>query len=115
LARATPLLDSTARQIGATGVETDPDIGKVSLVGAGMKTHPGVAADMFDALADAGINIEVISTSSIRVSCVVRAAEVERAVRVLHDKFELSTEAVFREVHPATVTGQMKALRADKR
>ena len=51
----------------------DPDIAKVSLIGAGMKSHPGVAADMFDALADAGVNIEIISTSSIRVSCVVRA------------------------------------------
>jgi aspartate kinase len=82
----------------------------VSLVGAGMKTHPGVAADMFDALADAEINIEVISTSSIRISCVVRASEVQRAVKVIHDRFELSEEAVLREQHPATVTGQLKVL-----
>jgi aspartate kinase len=114
LPRAIPLLDATAQQIGAVGVETDPEIGKISLVGAGMKTHPGVAADMFDALADAGINIEVISTSSIRVSCVVRGAEVERAVQVIHDKFELSREAVFREEHPITVTDQVRALRGNK-
>jgi aspartate kinase len=110
LHRATPILQATVGSVGATGIETDPDIGKVSLVGAGMKTHPGVAADMFDALADAEINIEVISTSSIRISCVVRASEVQRAVKVIHDRFELSEEAVLREQHPATVTGQLKVL-----
>jgi aspartate kinase len=110
LRRATPILQATVGSVGATGIETDPDIGKVSLVGAGMKTHPGVAADMFDALADAEINIEVISTSSIRISCVVRASEVQRAVKVIHDRFELSEEAVLREQHPATVTGQLKVL-----
>jgi aspartate kinase len=113
LHRTTPLLEATAKEIGAAGVETDPAIAKISLVGAGMKTHPGVAADMFDALADTGINIEVISTSSIRVSCVVRGSEVDRAVQVLHDKFELSRDAVFREKHPATATGQIRALRGD--
>jgi aspartate kinase len=55
-----------------------------------MKSHPGVAADMFDALAEAGVNIEIISTSSIRVSCVVRAADVERAVQAVHDRFGLA-------------------------
>jgi aspartate kinase len=55
---------------------------------------------MFDALAEAGINIEIISTSSIRISCVVRASEVERAVRVLHDRFELSEEALSLETYP---------------
>jgi aspartate kinase len=78
--------------VGAAGVACDPDIGKVSLVGAGMRSHPGVAADMFEALAEAGINIEIISTSSIRISCVVRASEVERAVQVVHDKFQLFAE-----------------------
>ena len=86
---------SSTRQpatVGARGWRTDPEVAKVSLVGAGMKTHPGVAADMFDALADAGINIEIISTSPIRISCVVRAGDVERAVIVLHDKFRLDEE-----------------------
>jgi aspartate kinase len=55
-----------------------------------MRSHPGVAADMFEALADAGINIEIISTSSIRISCVVRSADLERAVQVVHDRFKLS-------------------------
>ena len=69
----------------------DDDIAKVSLVGAGMKSHPGVAADMFEALAAEGINIEMISTSPIRVSCVVRAADGERAARAIHAKFELES------------------------
>ena len=89
------------RPSGPRGVATDAGIAKVSLVGAGMKSHPGVAAEMFDALADAGINIEIISTSSIRISCVVRAADVERAVQVIHDRFRLSDEVVYREAEGA--------------
>jgi aspartate kinase len=89
---AEPILDSLADELGAAGVERDPDIAKISLIGAGMKSHPGVAADMFDALAEAGINIEVISTSSIRVSCVVRASEVERAVQAVHSRFQAFAE-----------------------
>jgi aspartate kinase len=104
------VLDEVAASVGAEGVVTDKDIAKISLIGAGMKTHPGVAADMFDALSDAGINIEIISTSSIRVSCVIRALEVERAVKALHDKFELTEEAIIREQHPATATGQLRAI-----
>ncbi len=115
LQRAEPILKAIETDVGAEGVTTDPDIAKVSLVGAGMKTHPGVAADMFDALADAGINIEIISTSSIRVSCVIRASEVERAVRVIHERFDLSEDTLLREQHPATVTDQMRALRAEGR
>ena len=113
LTRARTILDKVAAEVGAQGVETDSDIAKISLVGAGMKTHPGVAADMFDALADAGINIEIISTSSIRISCVIAASEVDRAVQVIHDRFELSSGAVMREEHPETATGQLQALRAD--
>jgi aspartate kinase len=113
LRRAEPILQKIASDVGAQGVETDSSIAKISLVGAGMKTHPGVAADMFDALADSGINIEIISTSSIRISCVIAASEVERAVKAIHDKFELSSEAVLREEHPETATGQLEALRAD--
>jgi aspartate kinase len=90
---AKPILDQLAAEVGAKASELDDDIAKVSLVGAGMKSHPGVAADMFEALAGAGINIEIISTSSIRVSCVVRAADVERAVQAVHDKFLLYAEA----------------------
>jgi aspartate kinase len=102
---ARPVLERIAQAVGGEGVTTDDDVAKVSLVGAGMKTHPGVAADMFDALAEAGINIEIISTSSIRVSCVVRAGDVERAVRALHDRFGLSDDALAVEAHPSGAHG----------
>jgi aspartate kinase len=101
--RAEEILAQTKAAVDARAVTTDPDVAKVSLVGAGMKTHSGVAADMFDALADAGINIEIISTSSIRISCVVRAVDVERAVRVVHDRFRLSDDVVYREEIPPAV------------
>lgn len=89
LPRANEILAEVAKEIAASGVSTDTDVAKLSLVGAGMKTHPGVAADMFQTLADAGINIEIISTSPIRISCVVRAGQVEQAVRTLHERFGL--------------------------
>jgi aspartate kinase len=88
VAIAEPILEALSAEMGAHRVEHDPDIAKVSLIGAGMKSHPGVAADMFDALAEAGINIEIISTSAIRVSCVIRASQVELAVRAVHDRFQ---------------------------
>ncbi|HEV3472501.1 MAG TPA: aspartate kinase [Actinomycetota bacterium] len=113
LPRAGAILDKISADVGAQGVDTDSAIAKVSLIGAGMKTHPGVAADMFDALAEAGINIEIISTSSIRISCVIKASEVERAVRVIHDRFELSKEAILREAHPESATDQMRALKGN--
>src|SRR5207244_3752302 len=90
---AGPILDQLCTDLGASRVERDPDVAKISLIGAGMKSHPGVAADMFDALAEAGINIEIISTSSIRVSCVIRASQVERAVEVVHDRFQAFAQA----------------------
>ena len=76
-----------AEQVGARSWSIDDAVAKVSLVGAGMKSHPGVAADMFDALASEGINIEMISTSPIRISCVVRKSEGERALRAVHARF----------------------------
>jgi aspartate kinase len=76
-----------AGEIGAAGVDVDEQIAKVSLVGAGMKSHPGVAAKVFRALSEAGINIIMISTSTIRISCVVGADQVEGAVRTLHEAF----------------------------
>ena len=71
-------------------VLTDTAIGRVSLVGAGMKSNPGVAATMFETLAKANINIEMISTSAIRISCVVRSDDVDTATQALHDAFELA-------------------------
>ncbi|MGH9206577.1 MAG: ACT domain-containing protein, partial [Acidimicrobiales bacterium] len=80
-----------ASEIAAADVVADTEIARVSLIGAGMKSHPGVTATMFEVLAKEGINIEMISTSSIRISCVVRTSAVERAVQVLHEAFELGT------------------------
>ena len=100
LATAEPVFSVIAQQVDAKGYTCDTDIGKVSLVGAGMRSNPGVAADMFEALADAGINIEIISTSSIRISCVVRSSELERAVQVVHDRFRLSENVLL--LHDAT-------------
>jgi aspartate kinase len=97
LRRAQSILRSVADEVGAADLLSDDDVAKVSLVGAGMKTHPGVAAEMFDALADAGINIEIISTSPIRISCVVRGVDIDRAVRVIHKRFRLHDPEVYAE------------------
>jgi len=78
-----------AAEVGAAGVTTDPRIGKVSLVGAGMKSNPGVAARMFEVLSGEGVNIEMISTSAIRISCVVPEDDLDRAVVALHAAFDL--------------------------
>jgi aspartate kinase len=86
---ATSVTDDLRADIGAEAVVTDPLIGKVSLVGAGMKSNPGVAATVFETLAAAGINIEMISTSAIRISCVVHEDQVEEAVGHLHTAFGL--------------------------
>jgi aspartate kinase len=79
--------------IGEIRVEEISDLGKVSLVGAGMRSHPGVAARMFRTLADAGINLRLISTSPIKVSCLVARTELDLAVRSLHDAFSLGEDA----------------------
>ncbi len=78
-------------ELGAAEVVADEGVAQVSLVGAGMKTHPGVTATMFETLAAEGINIEMISTSPIRISCMVRSEVAERAVQVLHKAFELDS------------------------
>jgi aspartate kinase len=84
---------TVAGELGAGEVTHDAAIARVSLVGAGMKTHPGVAATMFQTLADSGVNILMISTSSIRISCVVRSDAVEEAVATLHTRFGLDQPA----------------------
>jgi len=91
--RVESVLERIVKEIGAPRYTVDDQIAKVSLVGAGMKSHPGVAADMFEALSEQGINIEMISTSAIRISCVVRAGDAERAVRAIHTRFGLDGEA----------------------
>jgi aspartate kinase len=84
------VLEKLAQQIGSQEVVVNPDIAKVSIVGAGMAGQPGVAAKFFDALAKEGINIEMIATSEIKISCVVPKSEGVRAVKVVHDAFELA-------------------------
>jgi aspartate kinase len=91
--RLASVMERVVKEVGAERFSIDDGISKVSLVGAGMKTHPGVAADMFDALAADGVNIEMISTSPIRISCVIRKADAERAVRTIHARFGLGGEA----------------------
>jgi aspartate kinase len=83
--------------LGFGEIATDDAMGKVSLVGAGMKSNPGVAAKTFTVLGAAGVNIEMISTSPIKISCVVREADVATAVRELHAAFELGDDAIRRE------------------
>jgi aspartate kinase len=89
LAKARKSLETAAAELAATGVMVDKEIAKVSVVGVGMRTHSGVAAQMFEALADAGVNIQMISTSEIKISCVVAEADTDKAVKAIHEKFKL--------------------------
>jgi aspartate kinase len=84
-------------ELGVGEIATDEQMGKVSLVGAGMRSHPGVAAKALTVLGDAGVNIEMISTSPIKISCVIREEHVQDAVRALHSAFELGAGAIRRE------------------
>ena len=90
--RAVQMLKGMKESAQWQDVLYDDQIGKVSLVGAGMKTHPGVTADFCEALRDAGVNIELISTSEIRISVLIRASELDKAVVALHDRFQLGGE-----------------------
>ena len=91
VATAVPIVERVGAEVGATGVTKNSDIVKLSLVGAGMKSSPGVAAKMFRVLADNGVNIEMISTSTIRISVVVERSKLELAVRALHTAFDLDS------------------------
>jgi aspartate kinase len=102
LTRAKSTVERIAAEVGAQGFTSDEGIARVSLIGAGMRSHPGVAAEMFEALSDAGVNILMISTSTIRISCVVKQDQVDQAVRAVHEKFRLSDEVVYRAEHPET-------------
>jgi aspartate kinase len=85
------IVESVAQEIGAAGIAQDDAIAKISLVGAGMKTSPGIAAKMFRTLADNGVNIQMISTSTIRISVVIASADLEKAARSLHTAFGLDS------------------------
>jgi aspartate kinase len=90
LAASVRVCDELKAELGASEVSSDDDVARVSVIGAGMKSHPGVTATMFETLAADGINIDMISTSTIRISCMVKTADVERAVRSLHTAFDLA-------------------------
>jgi aspartate kinase len=100
LPRLAGTMDRMVKEIAAAGYTADDGIAKVTLVGAGIKSHPEVLRDMFAALAEEGINIEMISTSSIRISCVIRAEDAERAVRAAHGKFDLGSGGPAPRAHP---------------
>ncbi len=91
--KAVDIMKKMTNEIGAADVLLNPDIAKVSIVGVGMRSHSGVAAKMFATLAKEGINIMMISTSEIKISCVIDAKYTELAVRALHDAFELGEKA----------------------
>ena len=89
LSKAMHIVEPIARSIGARGCVSDAKLGKVSIVGTGMQNTPGYAARMFRALYDAGINIELITTSEIRITCIVDEKKVTDAIRTLHKAFQL--------------------------
>ena len=93
-ARAVAALEDVARTIGAQGVVHDERVAKVSIVGVGMRSHSGVASRMFGVLAQEGVNIQMISTSEIAISCVIEDKYTELAVRALHDVFEVGRAGV---------------------
>lgn len=89
---ATSILQKLQGEVGFASIQYDDQIGKLSLVGAGMRSHPGVTATFFGALSNAGVNIEMISTSEIRISIICREADIERGVRAAHTAFELDAD-----------------------
>ncbi|MFY8023239.1 MAG: aspartate kinase [Candidatus Nanopelagicaceae bacterium] len=92
--RATGIVQKLQGEIGFQSIQYDDQIGKLSLIGAGMRSHPGVTATFFAAMADAGVNIEMISTSEIRISIVCRQSDVERAVQAAHTAFDLDADQI---------------------
>jgi len=89
LKKALKNLEKPAKELNAAEVTADDGVGKISIIGVGMRTNPGVAAKMFSALAEGKINIEMISTSEIKISCIIRREHIEKATRLLHRTFEL--------------------------
>ena len=91
------IVEESARQIGASEVRSDENITKISIVGVGMRSHSGIASKMFQTLSREGVNILMISTSEIKVSCIIDAKYSELAVRVLHEAFGLDRKDVSAE------------------
>lgn len=89
LPKALSVVEAICQEIGASGMSFGEDLAKISIVGSGMMSNPGVAADMFDTLAEEGINIQMISTSEIKVSCIIAADDIQKAVQAIHSRFDL--------------------------
>ncbi|CAN2224930.1 LysC Aspartokinases [Candidatus Nanopelagicaceae bacterium] len=100
--KATGVLQRIRGEVGFASIIYDDTIGKLSLVGAGMRSHPGVTATFFASMADAGVNIEMISTSEIRISVIVREADVERAAKAAHSAFGLDADQIEAVVYGGT-------------
>ena len=101
-ANATNILQRIQGEIGFVSIQYDDQIGKLSLVGAGMRSHPGVTATFFSCLADAGVNIEMISTSEIRISIICRESDLEKGVKAAHTAFDLDSDQVEAVVYGGT-------------
>jgi aspartate kinase len=104
--KALKIVEETAVKIGASGVESNESIAKVSIVGVGMRSHAGIASKMFETLSTEGVNIQMISTSEIKVSCVIDDKYTELAVRVLHAAFGLDNGQVVQEKKTEQVIGR---------
>jgi aspartate kinase len=101
LGRAERLLDLLVRDLGFAGITTDAKVAKISIVGAGIQNAPGYAARMFGALADEGINLLVISTSEIRITCIIAEADLDAAAAAIHRTFRLDAPEPAREAASA--------------
>ena len=99
---ATRALTAIQKEVGFASVQFDDSVGKLSLIGAGMRSHPGVSAQFFAALAEASVNIEMISTSEIRISVIVRSDDLDRAVQAIHTAFGLDADQVEAVVYGGT-------------
>jgi len=101
-ANASKILQAIQGEVGFASIQYDDQIGKLSLVGAGMRSHPGVTATFFAAMSEAGVNIEMISTSEIRISIICRESDLDRAVKAAHTAFELDADQIEAVVHGGT-------------
>jgi aspartate kinase len=108
LARTERLLELLVKDLGFASITTDIDVAKVSIVGEGIHNSPGFAAQMFGALADEGINISMISTSEIRITCIIAEAQLEAAAHAIHRTFRLQEPETV--VDPETVVGAEAAV-----
>ena len=91
LDKAKEITQHVSDVLGGKGIKVDPNVAKISIVGVGMISKPGIAAMMFDALGDNNINIKLISTSEIKISCAINREDAKPALKILHEKFELDT------------------------